>query len=57
MTKTPRSRPALPSGGGSFVRTADGGLKPASRPEMENKAGPSAKTTSEKPVEPPLKDR
>ena len=38
MTKTPRSRPALPSGGGSFVRTADGGLKPASRPEMENKS-------------------
>ena len=32
-TRKPKARPTLPSGGGSWTRTRDGGLEPAGKPE------------------------
>jgi hypothetical protein len=52
MSKTPRKpakpapRPALPSGGGSWTRTPDGGLKPAAAPDAP------APTPNTAPAEP-----
>ena len=41
-TRKPKARPKLPSGGGSWVRTRDGGLEAAAAPAAPATAPPPA---------------
>ena len=40
-TRKPKARPTLPSGGGSWSRTPDGGLKPVVAPTGPAPTGPA----------------